>query len=373
MKILYITTSTEMGGAEKVLERLALQTAVNHCVQIISLRPIGEIGAILQQKGIEVKSLNLKKVSWPGKIIKNLQHSINAFQPDLIHAFLYWGIESARLACMGKNFPLICTPHFDFSKRKFYQKILDFLLKDKDQLTIAESVSTANYLIKTLKYNKNKVYLLPNQVASSAFYPDKQLRKQMRRAHHYHENDLVIMQVSRLEPIKNPLVLLKAFRNLVRNYPQARLVYVGEGSERTKIENFIQEGKLENFVKLVGMQENINAWLNMADIFVLPSLEESLPLALLEAMRVGLPCIVSHAGDMPLWVSHGENGFVFNPQDITILSCFLTELCLQPDIRRTQGEKSLKKMHSQQDTFPQYQQLYNKIQNGEFSRENTKC
>lgn len=370
MKILYITTSTELGGAEKVLADLAVACSQKNTVRVLSLRPCGKVAELLVQHGVEVSSLNIVKKTWPGKLIKQIQKQLEDFNPDIVHAFLYWGIELARIACSGKRVKLISSPHFDFSKRPFYQRVIDFLLKNRDQLTIAESFSTAQYLIKNQKYAKEKVYLLPNSVDSKVYFRDLSLRAAMRKKYGYTDDNIVILQVSRLEPVKNPTLLLLAFRNLERLYPQVRLVFVGGGSEQETLKNHIQELNLKDKVLLAGWQQEVNPWLNMADIFVLPSNEESSPLALLEALQVGLPCVVSKVGDMPLWVEHGKNGFVFPPQDIALLSCFLTELCTQTELRLKQGIFSLEKMQSFQHSFPLYQQIYEQVFNGEFSREN---
>ena len=311
MKILYITTSTELGGAEKMLAGLTLASAQQHTVRVLSLRPLGEVASFLQEKGIEVFSLNITQKQWPSKIIKQIQQELNNFQPDLVHAMLYWGIELASIACAGRAVKLISTPHFDLSKRPFYQRVLDFLLKNIDKITVAESLSTARYLIGHQKYSKEKVFLLPNTVNGERYFKDLSLRNEMRKKYHYTDEEIVIIQVSRLEEVKNPLLLLGAFRNVVRVSPNARLVYVGDGSEKQKIEQFAKDSGLTDKILLAGTQHNINEWLNMADVFVLPSNEESLPLSLLEALKVGLPCVVSSVGDMPLWVEHGKNGFVF--------------------------------------------------------------
>ena len=366
MKILYITTSTELGGAEKALADLAVASAKEHTVRVLSLRPAGEVANFLQKQGIEVISLGLTKKTWPGKTIKQIQQQLADFRPDLVHAMLYWGIELARLACAGRNIKLISSPHFDMSKRPLYQRVLDFLLKGLDALTVAESLSTATYLINHQKYKKNKVFLLPNGANSAQFFKDENLRKSMREKLKFTDENVVFIQVSRLEPVKNPILLLQAFRNVARVCPQARLVFVGDGTERQKLETFIEEAKLSSYVLLVGQQSNVNDWLNMADVFVLPSNEESLPLALLEALSVGLPCVVTSVGDMPLWVEHGKNGFVFPPQDITLLSCFLTELSAQAQLRKEQGEISLNKSTKILAVSPQYQQLYKQIYDGSF-------
>ena len=136
------------------------------------------------------------------------------------------------------------------------------------------------------------------------------------------------------------------------------------------MENYIHQSGMDKNVILVGEQADINAYLNMADVFVLSSIEESLPLALLEALNVGLPCIVSHVGDMPLWVEHGQNGYVFNPGDITLLSCLLNLLADNQQARIEMGAKSLAKAAQMTDAFAQYQQIYQQLIGGQFSREN---
>ena len=162
------------------------------------------------------------------------------------------------------------------------------------------------------------------------------------------------------------MTLLKAFRNVARTYTNARLIYVGEGKKRTELEDFIRQNGLEKTVLLAGKQDNINEWLNMADVFVLPSIEESLPLSLLESIQVGLPCLVSKVGDMPLWVEHGKNGFVFPSKDITLLSCFMAELINNAQLRETMRGNSLQISKRIGQSSQQYQQIYQQVLNNSF-------
>lgn len=365
MKILYVITSTETGGAEKALEGLAMYMAQNHTVRVISLKPLGPVADSLKQAGIEVISLQMKWYS-QGRIIRKLGRQITDFQPDLVHAMLYRAMEYTRMACAGKKVKLITTPHFDFSKKSVILRWIDRLLKELDTLTVAESFATARYLVEKQKYAKQKVYLLPNGADPSFFFPDRSLRNQMRIRYGFTEENTVFLSVARLAPVKNPILLLQAFRNVWQRDSSVRLVYVGEGPERSKLAEYIRLYQLEESVWLAGEQTDINSWLNMADVFVLWSMEESLPLALLEALRVGLACLVSRVGDMPLWVEHGQNGFVGNPQDLTLLSCFMAEMVSDRERRREMGEKSLEISQRMTATFPQYQHLYQQVINQSF-------
>ena len=103
-------------------------------------------------------------------------------------------------------------------------------------------------------------------------------------------------------------------------------------------------------------------YLSVADVFVLPSREESLPLALLEAAACGLPAIVSNVGDMPRVVVHGETGFVFNGRDTALLSMLMAELAENTDLRRKMGKNA--RTRTEKNYPPaegQYLELYNKI------------
>ena len=368
MKILYIISSTQTGGAEKALSVLtkAVSKSGNQ-VKVLCIKRLGNVAVEMERNGIEVKSIHSKL---PGKVIQKIREEVKSFQPDIVHAMLFRAIEYARLACAGTKVKLIVTPHFDLSKKPFLLRLLDRLLKVQDTLTVAESLSTADYLIKHQRYDKNKVYLLPNSIDKTQFYKDITLREQERARYGFHVKTIVFICVARLAGVKDPMTLLQAFRNVWLRHPQVRLIYVGEGEERAKMERYIRQSGMKDCVILAGEQSQVNAYLNMADVFVLPSLEESLPLALLEALQVGLPCVVSNVGDMPNWVEHGKNGYVFQPQDITLLSCFLNLLVENESTRLEMGENSLEKASQITDNLTHYQQIYQQVVSGEFSREN---
>lgn len=363
MKILYVITSTQTGGAEKALLDLAQETQKKHQVRVLCIKPLGAIAERLQAAGVEVKTVYHK---WPGGVVRHLQQEIRLFRPDIIHAMLFRAIEYTRLACAGQAVKLVSTPHFDLSKKSFLLRAIDQILRGKDTLTVAESRATATYLIRHQGYPKDKVYLLPNGIDKTKIFKDENLRQAMRKQYGFHVKTIVFVCVARLAPVKDPLTLIQAFRNVWQRNPDARLVYVGEGEERAKLEVYIRSSCMEQAVVLAGEQEDVNSFLNMADVFVLPSVEESLPLALLEALQVGLPCVVSRVGDMPLWVTHGENGFVFPSGDITLLSCLLALLADEPETRRKMGEKSLERAGFIQNNSQQYQQIYEQLKTGSF-------
>ena len=337
MKILYVITSTETGGAETALAGL-VRSVSQHTVKVISLKPVGSIGLQLAQEGVDVVSLQMKGAGLG--TVSQLSKIIQQFEPDIVHALLFRAIEFSRL------------------QKPLWMRWLDRTLKGIDSVSTAESVSTYNYLITHQHYRQEKTIHIGNSVGKSQFFKDNSLKKSMRQTQGFAENDCIFISVARLAPVKNPQGLLRAFEKILPNCPQAKLVYVGEGEERNALEKLINEKNLSQNVFLVGEQKNINDWLNMADVFVLFSKEESLPLALLEAQQAGLPCIVSKVGDMPKQVEHGKTGFVCNPGDEMLLACLLTELYENASLRQEMGSHALQKSATIVDSSQQYQQLY---------------
>ena len=361
MKILYVITSTDVGGAEKSLVSLVKTVFPLHTVRVVSLKQEGPLADELKAVGASVVSLEMTGAGLG--CVSKLVTEIKTFQPDIVHALLFRAIEFTRLACAGRNIKLITTPHFDLSQKPLWMRWLDRALKNIDSVSTAESVSTYNYLRDIQHYPPQKTLLIGNSVKKSLFFKDNSVRKKMRKAQGFKDGDIVFISVARLAAVKNPKGLLYAFEKILPNCPQAKLVYVGEGEERESLEKLIKEKDLSKKILLTGEQKNINDWLNMADVFVLFSKEESLPLALLEAQQVGLPCIVSRVGDMPKQIEHGRNGFTCKPGDEMLLACLLTELYENASLRQEMGSYSLQKIATIVDSSQQYQQLYQHLIN----------
>lgn len=359
MKLLYVITSTDVGGAETSLVRLVKTLSPRHTVRVVSLKKCGPLAADLQKLGASVTSLEMTGAGLG--CVSQLKREVESFKPDIVHALLFRAIEFSRLACAGRNIKLITTPHFDLSKKPLWMRWLDRTLKSIDTVSTAESASTYNYLRDVQHYPPQKTALIANSVEKSLFFKDNSIKEQMRQKMNFLPEDIIFLSVARLAAVKNFKMLLTAFSKILTNCPHAKLVLVGEGEERTALEKFIKEKNLSKNIFLAGFQKNINDWLNMADVFVLLSREESLPLSLLEAQQVGLPCIVSNVGDMPLYVEHGKTGFICNSQDEMIISCLLAELYENTALRLSMAENVLKKSTKKVDSAQQYQQLYQQI------------
>lgn len=130
------------------------------------------------------------------------------------------------------------------------------------------------------------------------------------------ENTKIVLQTANLKPEKNPLDSVKIASIVCKKIPNAVFLYTGEGPLKTKTENLIKELKLENNFKLIGERDDIPHLLSIADVFLLTSIREGLPMALLEALFMKVPAVCYDVGGISEVLKDGQNGFLIPPNDI---------------------------------------------------------
>jgi len=159
-------------------------------------------------------------------------------------------------------------------------------------------------------------------------------------------HDPVAICVASLRAKKGHRHLLEAFGAVSRRVPAARLQLVGEGPLLGTIEAAIREAGLGRTVELLGYRADAVDLMKRADLFVLSSLEEGMPNALLEAMGTGLPSVVTAVGGNPEIVEEGVTGFLVPPADPAALAERLVTLLTEPDRRRRMGEAARRRFES---------------------------
>ncbi len=124
------------------------------------------------------------------------------------------------------------------------------------------------------------------------------------------EGTKIILQTANLKPEKNPLESVKIANFVCQKMPNTIFLYTGAGPLKTKTENLIKELKLENNFKLVGERDDIPHLLSISDVFLLTSIREGLPMALLEAIFMEVPAVCYDVGGISEVLKSGENGFL---------------------------------------------------------------
>lgn len=145
----------------------------------------------------------------------------------------------------------------------------------------------------------------------------------------------VVVSVGRLHPPKDFLTLARALAMLRPDSFSAQLI--GDGPDRAAIEAELAAGGLTESVEITGLRDDVPALLASADLFVLSSLSECMPISILEAMSSGLPTVATNVGGVPEIVAEGETGLLVSPADPAGLGRAIGRLVEDPGLRRRMG------------------------------------
>ncbi len=122
--------------------------------------------------------------------------------------------------------------------------------------------------------------------------------------------------VGRLDPIKNHVLLIRSVVEIKKLVPRVKLLIIGDGPERRKLESLVQELGLNDYITFLGARTDIPEILSVLDVYVLPSFSEGLSLTLVEACASGLPIVATRVGGNEEVVIHGENGLTVESDDL---------------------------------------------------------
>lgn len=153
-------------------------------------------------------------------------------------------------------------------------------------------------------------------------------------------DSLVGVCVANLRPIKGIDVLLMSVPAILQQVPKFRLLLVGDGIERRKLEDLSESLRIRDFIHFLGKRNDVLSILSECDVGVLASHSESLSNSVLEYMAMSLPVVVTDVGGTREMVGHGRNGFLVSPGDPEALSSSVVKILQDEDVRRKMGARS---------------------------------
>lgn len=187
-----------------------------------------------------------------------------------------------------------------------------------------------------------RVVCIPNGVDPLRFYPaSAQVKLAARRKLGLPAGELLALYVGRLEYMKGVDLLVQAWAALPAGVQgQARLLLVGDGPERLRLERQAAQAGVTGRVLFLGEQAEVETYYQAADLFVLPSRTEGLSNAMMEAMASGLPVLATRVGGARDLLVHECNGLLCEPEDSAALSMELSRLICDPHLRQAFGGRA---------------------------------
>src|SRR5688572_1000864 len=253
----------------------------------------------------------------------SLQNVAERYDLDLIHA--HYAVPHATSAWMakemtpGKNLCVVTTLHGTditlIGQDPSYKSITQFSIHKSDGLT-AVSEYLQRETVEHFDIAPERIEVIPNFV---------DLNEYKRDVHPCHRSRLsetgekIVMHISNFRPVKRVVDAVRIFARINRELP-ARLVLIGDGPERGRVQQMAEEEGVADRVLFLGKQESVAEILSCADLFLLPSATESFGLVALEAMSCGVPVVATRVGGVPEVIPEGEAGFLAEIGDVQTMA-----------------------------------------------------
>ncbi len=302
MKVIHVVSDSNIGGAGKVILNILKYLDKDiECKVIIpkdsKLKPfINE----LNYETIEIE--NLAERSFKKNLIKKFMQIFIDEKPDIVHTH---ASLSARIAAKKLKIKTVYTRHWLGSeKTNFLLRILNNYFCDA---AIAVSQSASNTLIAT-GISEKKINIIHNGIEPLKKFSD--IEKRILRNKYELDDEFVFGTMARLEKVKGLKYFIDAANGFLNYNPNAKFLIFGEGSLRNDLENYVHELKRESNIIFKGFSYDTQEAFNLFDVFVLPSVQEALSLALIEAMSAGCACISTNCGGPTEIIKNNENGFL---------------------------------------------------------------
>lgn len=350
MKICHVAMGDLWAGAEaQLLSLMRYLTRLPGFEWSVILLNEGRLAEELRKLPLSLTVIPERAFS-PMGIAYRLGKTLWRIRPDIVHTHKYKDSFIGALVAKAMRIPHVVRivhglpePFKGLSNAKmvgytFADKLVTNWLVDR---VVAVSSDIEQVLART--YGSKRVVCIHNGVDLDGVRVTTK-KEILRKKWQLTEDSVVIGTVGRLVPVKGHAILLEATKILRASMQDVTLVLVGDGPLRNDLEAHAKRLGLEKAVVFAGHQDQVYDFLNMMDIFVLPSLHEGIPMVVLEALALKRPVVATRVGGIPEVIANDRSGKLVNPGDSCELAVVLQELIDRPDKAKALGEEGRRRV-----------------------------
>ena len=367
-KVLQLRSSLGFFGAENVIIELAKQLQYSDYYPIVGVfennqNPNVELAEVAKRYNIETVVFKCNG-QFDLRTVCAIRNYVKKKKIKIIQSHGYKADIYALLATVFQNVKLIATCHpwiINSRVMKFYAKLDQILLYLFDYVVVV--CDDIKKIITRGASLSNKISTIENGIDVTRFIQTKR-NGTLYTALNIPKGSIVIGVIARLSSEKGHITLVEASKTLLAEFPNLIFLIVGDGPYKEALLKKISELGLNNQFIFAGIREDIPAILNIMDIFVLPSLTEGLPMALLEAMVAQKPIIATKVGSIPRVVQDKKSGILIKPNDIGGLTAAIKSLLKNTDKAKEyakKGQQIVIRDFSAEGMTQKYISIYNRI------------
>ena len=337
ISVLYFTNATARAGAEEhILTLLRGLDRQQFRLNLVCDPKIADLMRPDVPKDVELIPLAFRRLGHIGSA-RRVANIVRDKRVDILHSHLFWSSLFASPTGYLCRVPVVIeTTHVRELWRTGLKSnfAIDRAVGRCVDAYIAVSESNARYLVREKGLPAKKIKVIRNGSDVRRFDPEYKPSPSFKASLGFAESDPVLVVIARLEPQKGHRVLLNAMPAIRSEFPNVRLVCVGDGVLRSELEEQTRGLGLEENVKFVGVQTNVQDWLALSHMSVLPSFYEGLPLVAIESLAAGVPVVATNVDGTPEIVVNGKTGLTVSPDDPNALSQAIRLLLHSPELTR---------------------------------------
>ena len=285
--------------------------------------------------------------------IQPVAEQIQLRKPDLI---MTHGFNSNFVALMSQRrlkqrLPVVCSYHGPYHAINLQTRLLGFVYERfteyffrRHAIAVVTVADHARARLIGRGVPAGKITVIHNAIEDSAPSPARdKVRAAWRQRWGVREDEVLIGAVGRLDPIKGHRHLIEAFEAVAGLSARARLIIIGDGPDRARLEAVVRQSPAADRILLPGQISRADEALPAFDIYALPSLSECCSIALLEAMRSGLPIVATAVGGNPESIVHEKEGLLVPAGDAVALASALEHLVSDKALSNRMGGNARKR------------------------------
>jgi glycosyltransferase involved in cell wall biosynthesis len=344
--VLQVVLSLTPGGTERLVLEICRRTAPEFRSTVCCLDDEGAWAAELRNDGVEVIALRREPGFRPG-VGRRIAQVAADRGIRLAHCHQYSPFVYGRIAAWRTPaLKLIYTEHGRLSDAppSWKRRMVNPVLSRFDGTAVAVSHELRDYMVEA-RFARERLQVIHNGIDPGRL-PTADERAAARRHLGLDGSRFVAMTVARLDPVKDLVGMLDAFARVRVHVPDAKLVVVGDGPERQRIEQRAAKADLKGSIVMTGYRADVRALLPAADLYASSSISEGVSITILEAMAAGLPVVATAVGGTPEVLRNGAGGTLVPARAPEKLAAAILALAKDPGRRATLGADARRRLET---------------------------
>jgi len=334
IRVLHLVPVFDVGGMEVGVTKLVNGTNLDRVrADVCSFTPVGRFRERLAP---HVRLFELERRSaFDGRLVNQLRRLLARERFDVVHTH-HWGTlcEGWAAARLARVPHIVHGEHGTMESRPRNLKVQRFVWGRVDRV-LSVSERLADRMARDVGFPRERIHTIRNGLDLAQWGAGDRART--RAALGATADDVLVLAVGRLVPVKNHALLLSAFAQARKNVTRGRLLIAGDGSLKTELEARIRSLGMEGDVTMLGERRDIPDLLAACDVFVLSSDSEGMSNTIIEAMAAGRPVIATDVGGNPELVADGDTGLLVDRGNADAMASAMVALASDAALRERMG------------------------------------